>query len=94
MLLRTVVTVYDAHNIGGIARSMVASGLAQNVETGSNITGDYVSPDLLGLSDRGYLLRVATLQQNFGCKAHVEVSGDGRDPDEKCERCDRRRCRC
>ncbi len=74
MLVRTVVTRYNADKIQSIKAEMLKLGLAQNVTLASNLEGDWVDPELLGMSHKTYLHRTLTLQNGIGCHAHVEIN--------------------
>lgn len=74
MLVRTVVTRYNADKIKAIESEMLKLGLAQNVTLASNLEGDFVDPESLGMSHKTYLLRTLTLQHGIGCHAHVETA--------------------
>lgn len=73
MLVRTVVTECVLGRREQVAKQMVTLGLAQNVESNARITGDWVEPELLGLSCESYMIRHLNLQHDNKCVAHIEV---------------------
>lgn len=76
MLLRTVITKFQASKTAKLQAELVSLGLAQNTEVlpDHKIVGDWVDPELLGMTHKTYLHRTLTLQHGVGCHAHVEVS--------------------
>lgn len=73
MLVRTVVTRYTADKMMSIEAEMLRLGLAQNIRFASNLEGDWVDPESLGMTHKTYLHRTLTLQHGIGCHAHVEI---------------------
>ncbi len=80
MLVRTVVTHSTPSRANLIRTHLLKLGLAQNVTFTNHIEGDWVDPELLGMSHKTYLLRVAKLREDvyvasgLPIRAHVEIS--------------------